>query len=245
MKRSRHSRSESGAHSRKIRAILRVIAFDIYGTLIDLDGMASHLEEVFGAQAKEAALLWRGKQIEFSFRRGLMQKYVSFDVCTAQALTYVSEHIGVPLGENVRRALLDAYLHLPAYPDVKPAFESLTNAGYTLMAATNGTERSVRVLLRHAELFRYFQTIFSVDSIQTFKPNPAVYEQLVHAANTSKKEIWFVSGNPWDVIGAKACGLKSVWLRRDAARIFDPWEFSPDLIVTSLEMLCDELARQE
>jgi 2-haloacid dehalogenase len=222
----------------------RVIAFDIYGTVIDPEGMAEHLEKAFGAEAKEATQLWREKQIEFSFRRALMRKYVNFDVCTAQALTYVSARLGVPLDDDDKRALLDSYLHLPAFPDVKIALESLRDAGYTLVALTNGTEKSVRALLTHAALIQYFEAIVSADTIQTFKPNPAVYEHLVQSVKRPKETLWLISSNPWDVIGAKSYGLKAAWLQRNPSRIFDPWEFSPDVTVNSLEKLRHELPQQ-
>jgi 2-haloalkanoic acid dehalogenase type II len=242
---STSSRGKQGKSSlSRKRVAPRVIAFDIYGTIIDTDGMAAHLENRFGARAKEAARVWREKQIEFSFRRALMRKYVNFDTCTAQALTYVSKQMDVNLDENDKLALLDSYLRLPAFPDVKSALESLTQARCRLVALTNGTEKSVRALLSHADLIQYFHSIVSVDSIQTFKPNPDVYEHLVRSVRRPKEDIWLVSSNSWDVIGAKAHGLKSVWLQRGPARMFDPWEFSPDLIVTSLEKLRHEM-RQE
>ena len=240
-----HTRSRPPHQSRKVRPVPEVVAFDIYGTVIDTDGMAAHLEKAFGAKAQEATRLWREKQLEFSFRRGLMRKYVNFDVCTAQALTYVTERMRVHLNERDRGVLLDSYLRLPAFPDVKPALESLRDAGYTLMALTNGPEKSIRALLCHAGLILYFEAIISVDEIMTFKPNPAVYEHLVRSVRRPKEKVWLVSGNPWDVIGAKAYGLKSVWLQRDPARIFDPWEFLPDVIVTSMEKLCADLPRQK
>jgi len=140
--------------------------------------------------------------------------------------------------------LLDAYLRLPAFPDVKTAFESLRDAGYMLVALTNGTEKSVRALLHHAGLIPHFEAIVTVDLIKTFKPSPAVYAHLVRSVGRPEQKIWFVSSNLWDVIGAKAYGLKSVWLQRDPTSIFDPWEYSPEVIVTSLEKLSDEL-RQE
>jgi 2-haloacid dehalogenase len=240
---SMHWSPMSSAQSGKGQAPLRVIAFDIYGTAIDPEGMAEHLEKAFGAQAKEATRLWREKQIEFSFRRAVMRKYVNFDVCTAQALTYVGARLGVNLDDDDKRSLLDSYLRLPAFPDVRTAFELLTNAGYALVALTNGTEKSVRTLLQHAGLIQYLETIISADTVQTFKPNPVVYEHLVRSVNRPRENIWLVSSNPWDVIGAKAYGLKAVWLQRDPSRIFDPWEFSPDVTVNSLEKLNDELSK--
>jgi len=223
----------------------RVIAFDIYGTVIDPQGMSEHLKKAFGEQAREATRLWREKQVEFSFRRALMRKYVNFDVCTAQALDYVSARLGVNLGDDDKRALLSLYLRLPAFSDVKTAFESLKHDGYMLVALTNGTEKSVRILLEQAGLIQYLEAIISTDTIQTFKPNPAVYEHLVRSVKRPKDNVWLVSSNAWDVIGAKAYGLKTAWLRRDPASIFDPWEFSPDLMIDSLEKLRDGLHQQE
>jgi 2-haloacid dehalogenase len=50
------------------------LAFDIYGTLVDPHAMEVHLEPLFGSQAKKASETWRDKQIEYSFRRALMER---------------------------------------------------------------------------------------------------------------------------------------------------------------------------
>lgn len=223
----------------------RVIALDVYGTLIDVGAMELCLEKSFGARAKEASRLWREKQIEFSFRRGLMRKYADFDVCTQEALTYVSQHMAVRFNEREKRALLAGYLRLPAFPGVKNALRKLKERGDTVVALTNGTERSVRAVLRHADIIQFCDSVISVETIRTFKPDPAVYEHLVRIVGRPKEMIWLVSSNPWDVIGGKACGLKAVWLQRDSARTFDPWEFPPDVTVGSLEKLCDELPQKD
>lgn len=223
--------------------VSQVIAFDIYGTIINLDGMVPHLETVFGARAQEASQLWREKQVEYSFRRALMRTYVDFDICTAQALTYISLRMGVSLKDEEKRKLLHAYLRLPVFPDVNEALKSLENAGHTLVALTNGTENSVRSLLDRCALTSHLKAIISVETIETFKPNPAVYRHLVRRVRKPKKKVWLVSSNPWDVIGAKAYGLKCVWLRRSPAHIFDSWEFSPDIVITALGELCHELPR--
>ena len=62
------------------------IAFDVYGTLIDTTGIVAALDARLGAQAGAFSDLWRAKQLEYSFRRGLMQNYRDFSVCTRQAL---------------------------------------------------------------------------------------------------------------------------------------------------------------
>jgi 2-haloacid dehalogenase len=226
------------------RGAPRVIAFDLYGTLVDPRATVGPLATLFGERAEEAASLWREKQIEFSFRRALMRAYVDFSVCTAQALLHVSDRMGVHLDEPAKRILLDAYRRLPAFPDVTAALQSLTAAGHTLVVLTNATEQSARALLHHAELIRFFETIITVDTIQTFKPNPAVYELLVNCVQQPKEKVWLVSANPWDVIGARAFGMKSAWVQRDPSHHFDPWEWAPDVTVANLGQLCDRLPPQ-
>jgi 2-haloacid dehalogenase len=216
-----------------------VIALDVYGTLVDPGGMALRLGRTFGSRAQSAAQLWREKQLEFTFRRALMRRYQDFDTCTLQALRYVSAALNVTLDPSEEHALLDAYLHLPAFTDARDGLAMLKRAGYRLVALTNGTERSARTVLQNAGLGEYLEAVLSVDRIATFKPDPAVYAlvQTLHG----KEPAWLVSGNPFDVIGAKASGLKAAWLRRDPQRIFDPWEFAPDVVVRNLEELCEKL----
>ena len=63
---------------------MATIAFDVHGTLIDTDGVVSRLREWIGSQADVFSQTWRSKQLEYSFRRGLMRRYENFAVCTRQ-----------------------------------------------------------------------------------------------------------------------------------------------------------------
>jgi 2-haloacid dehalogenase len=68
-----------------------------------------------------------------------------------------------------------------------------------------------------------------------------VYELLVAELRVPKETVWLISSNPFDVIGAKACGLRTAWVQRDRKRVFDPWEYEPDLVVHGLAELQDIL----
>jgi 2-haloacid dehalogenase len=196
----------------------------------------AHLES-----GREASELWRGKQLEYSWRRALMKRYVDFNQCTAQALRYVHAQFGIALSEETLKELMEKYLKLPAYGDVPAALELLAGRGYRIMACSNGTEIAVRSLLEHARVLKFFSGIVSVDPIHTFKPDPAVYEHLAAEARSAKVNIWLISSNAFDVIGAKACGLRAAWVRRDMKRVFDPWEFEADVVVRGLGELTDRL----
>ncbi|HWF12272.1 MAG TPA: haloacid dehalogenase type II [Candidatus Acidoferrales bacterium] len=218
-----------------------VLAFDVYGTLIDPLQMEEHLRPAFGEKAREASELWRSKQIEYSFRRGLMKKYAPFDVCTAQALRYVSTQLGISISEEAHARLMTKYLELPAYPDVTSTLDELAAQGFVITACSNGTENAVRTSLDHAGILSRFSKIVSVDPLRTFKPDPAVYEYLVAELHARRDLVWLISSNPFDVIGARACGLRTAWVQRDSKRVFDPWEFEPDLTVHGLAELPGEL----
>jgi 2-haloacid dehalogenase len=220
---------------------LPVLGFDVYGTLINPFGIEEHLQPAFGDRAKKAAELWRDKQLEFAFRRALMQKYQNFNVCTAQALSYVSAQLDVPLSERDQVALLEQYLHLPLYPDASGGLGMLRDRDFKLLAFSNGTAETVRGLLEWNGIAQYFSGIVSVDELQTFKPDPIVYEHFVEHVRMPSDRVWLISSNPFDVIGAKACGLRAAWVQRDLAQVFDPWEFSPDMVVDSLEELAARL----
>jgi len=153
----------------------------------------------------------------------------------------VSAQLGVPLSDEDHSNLLSKYLKLPAYPDVTSALSEIAAQDIQIAACSNGTERAVRQLLDHAGILPRFSKIVSVDPIRTFKPDPAVYEYLVQELRARRDSVWLVSSNPFDVIGARACGLRTAWVQRDPKRIFDPWEFEPDMIVHSLAELPEKM----
>lgn len=221
---------------------MAAIGFDIYGTLVDPLEMQRHLRGLLGEQAEPFAALWREKQLEYTFRRGLMRRYISFDRCTAQALQYVVRALGVDVSEADQARLLARYQELQAFPDAIPAVESVKAAGHTAVAFSNGVEATVRTLLDHAGILPHLDAVISVDDVRTFKPDPAVYAYLARRASHPMGETWLVSGNPFDVIGAKAAGLRAAWVRRNPDTVFDPWGIDPDLIVTDLRAVAAHIA---
>src|SRR5271154_2857307 len=101
------------------------IAFDVYGTLVDPLAMANHLKSLVGDVAGRFAELWRTKQLEYSFRRGLMRSYRPFSVCTWESLLYTEKALGIILAEESRSALMEHYRSLPAFPDAAPGLASI------------------------------------------------------------------------------------------------------------------------
>ncbi len=221
------------------------LAFDVYGTLIDTQGIALALEPHCGDRAPAFAQAWREKQLEYSFRRGLMKHYVSFAICTGQALDHTCVRFGYRLTTVDREALLDAYQTLPAFQDAVEGLALAREMGFRLFAFSNGTAAAVDALLRHAGLREFFQGVVSVDDLCSFKPDPAVYAHFLRQAGATGGEAWMVSGNPFDVIGAQSAGLRAAWVRRSKEALFDPWGIEPTLTVSHLGELAARIRQTQ
>lgn len=217
------------------------LAFDVYGTLIDTHGVIEKLEHMVGADARAFSSSWRDKQLEYSFRRGLMQNYATFAVCTRDALDYTSDLFGAGLTTEQKRELLESYPSLPAFADVDEALTELQTAGLRLYAFSNGSAEAVDTLLTNAGIRDHFLGVVSCDDLRSFKPNPAVYAHFLRQANSTGAEAWLISGNPFDVIGAISSGMRGAWVRRSADAPFDSWGIEPTVVVSSLGELAAAL----
>ena len=219
----------------------KVLAFDIYGTLINTHGVVARLQEFIGDEAQNFSNVWRDKQLEYSYRRGLMGSYQHFGVCTSQALDYTDQFLKTNLNEAQKASLLAEYRVLPAFDDVVESLTRLKAAGHKMYGFSNGTADAVEGLLVHAGIRELFDGVVSVDPLQSFKPNPVIYEHMVTVGGASVDDTWLVSSNPFDVIGAVTIGMQAAWVQRSKSTIFDPWGVKPTTVVESLTELDEKL----
>lgn len=217
------------------------LAFDVYGTLINTHGVVTALEKHLGAKAPEFSSVWREKQLEYSFRRGLMQNYETFAVCTSNALDYTCSLLKKNLSQVGKKELLNIYKVLPPFDDVKEGLTLARKSGFRLFAFSNGSKDAVEMLLTKAEIRDFFLGVVSVDDLKSFKPNPAVYSHFLRKSGSTGSDAWLISGNPFDVIGAISAGMKGAWVQRSPEAIFDPWGIEPTITVQSLTELADRI----
>jgi 2-haloacid dehalogenase len=218
------------------------LAFDIYGTLINPHGVVDELSRHVGERAQEFSNVWREKQLEYSFRRGLMGRYENFPTCTRHALDYSDSLLQTGLEESAKDALMRVYRELPAYDDVPASLQALDDAGFRMFGFSNGVADDVSGLLQHAGIEGYFEGVVSVDTIATFKPDPRVYRHFIEVAATDADHCWLVSSNAFDVIGAVSAGMKAAWLRRSSSVVFDPWGIDPTCVIDGLDELIKEIS---
>ncbi len=218
---------------------MATLAFDVYGTLIDTYGMVDLLQRYIGEdKAMPFATLWRDKQLEYSFRRSMMNRYEPFYTCTTNALDYCINAFNVSITRDQHFSLVKKYQNLPVYKDVVASLESLCDrSDLALYALTNGPHEDVEKLFEDNGINQYFRDIVSVDEIGKYKPDPAVYRHFVERSDAQAEDCWLISGNAFDVLGAVNAGLNSVWIRRSELQLFDSWGGRPTHTIQSLAEL--------
>jgi len=213
------------------------LVFDAYGTLYDVHSVVRRCETCFPGKGTALSQLWRAKQLEYTWQRSLMQRYVPFSQVTREALAYACAALGLELSVERMEALLSEYLRLEPFPEVPAALERLKMKRAIL---SNGSPDLLDLLVRNSGL--RFDAVLSVDELKVYKPAPQVYELAVRRLKVAKERIGFVSSNCWDALGAKSYGFKVFWINRGGAPL-DRLGFAPDAQVKSLAELADEVLR--
>jgi 2-haloacid dehalogenase len=212
----------------------KVLAFDVYGTLINTSGICYLLKEICAEKADLMIEMWRNKQLEYSFRQTAMGIYKGFSYCTETALEYTCEYHKLVLTDKQKTNLLQAYNELPVFDDVKSSLTALKN-DYELYAFSNGESENLQILLDYNKLTKYFNDVVSVEAQKQFKPSPKVYAHFNEHTNTRKENTYLVSSNSFDIIGAAYFGFKTIYLQRNEKSVLDPWGIEPDYVIKSLE----------
>lgn len=211
---------------------VRALVFDAYGTLFDPFAVKIRAEELFPGNGAALSQLWRAKQLEYSWLRTLMGRYENFWKITEDALIFACRSLKLSCDELQRKQLMQVYLRLPAFPEVKPALEQLNHLPLSILS--NGTPEMLEPLVAANGLAHFFQNIFSVDTLKMFKPRPEVYQFAVTSLGLPKEAIGFVSSNYWDIAGATSFGFRTYWLNRHSV--------VPEDLGTTPTAICTNLA---
>lgn len=214
---------------------IEAFVFDAYGTLFDVNGVAALSEALLPGHGAALSKLWRAKQLEYSWLASLMSgpHYArpDFRALTAQALDYALAALLLPLEDNNRDELLDAYLTLPPFADARATLAQI--APRPRLILSNGTLEMLQPLVANSGLADVIDEVLSVEAAGVFKPSPRVYELAVARLRLGPGRIAFVSANGWDAAGAKAFGFTTFWINRDGLPI-ERHAPTPDYIIGSL-----------
>ena len=191
---------------------IRAVVFDAYGTLYDVQSVRRLATELCGDRGELITQLWRLKQLEYTWLRGLMQAYEDFSVVTRDSLDFALDRAGVPATPAIRDRLMKSYLDLDPYPETLQALKSLTE--YKLAILSNGSPEMLDLLVEASGVRSLLDEVISVDQAKSYKPDPRCYELAPRALGVAKHEVLFVSSNGFDVAGAKRFGFHVAWVER-------------------------------
>jgi 2-haloacid dehalogenase len=215
---------------------LRAYIFDAYGTLFDVHSVIHTEGHGIPGDLTALSQLWRKRQVEFTWRRALMQRYENFWHVTGESLEAALAELQIDSTDFQRAKLIEAYLSPRTFPEVPSALDQLK--GFPLAILSNGTPNMLKAAVEFNGLAARFAHILSVDTLKTYKPSPAVYALGPQALGIPAEEILFISANAWDAAGAKSFGYRTCWCNRSNAAP-DVLGFAPDITIRRL----DELTR--
>jgi 2-haloacid dehalogenase len=217
---------------------IEAIVFDAYGTLFDLDSFASDAEELHRGKGKEISRIVRQKQVEFVMTRTILGKYVNYEVLTRNAIEFALKETGIVRTDRAVDELFLKFQDLKPYKDAVGALSDLDELGLKVAVLSNGTDAMLEKLMEHAELTLLSEGIISIDEAKAYKPSAKAYLYGQNDLEISEKEkVFYISGNTWDVAGAKAFGFLVGWINRTKQPLFDEgfYDFRPDFEFSSLE----------
>ena len=167
---------------------------------------------------------------------------------TRKSLLHALAEHNVGLSEQDTQKLMEAYDSLSPFPDVNPALKRLENSpNIECVVFSNGTKSMVTNSVHKAHNLNtsVFKDLITVDFVRAFKPAPEVYKFLAQKVDRVGHEsrLWLVSSNPFDVVGARACGLRVAWVDRTGHGWQDELAQGPTVIVNSLGEVVDFLQK--
>lgn len=228
----------------RLRGEVRVVAFDLYDTLLDREtvlepALAGVLE---GAGLDDDPAVFLRRYLAMHFRDSLIDAllpsaHTAFAVLTRRALTYRIEQAGADPDPEAIETVVEAWRDLSPYPDVDAALAELAGE-YDLVGLSNGDPEML------AAVEPSFETpltdVISVAAAGAYKPHPAPYRLLCDRHGVEPDDVLFVSAHTFDLVGAKAVGMYGAFLNRHA-NPFGGWPQRPDLVVEGIDGLVASL----
>ncbi|KAJ5774488.1 hypothetical protein N7457_009384 [Penicillium paradoxum] len=180
-----------------------------------------------------------------------MGHYEDFSAITRHSLQHALAENSEQLSDVNIEDIMQAYDSLSTFADVNPALAHIaTDPTIRAVIFSNGTKTMVsnsvlqsKDLSPHASVFK---DIVTVDEVRQYKPAKASYEHLAKQTDTNPSQmskLWLISGNPFDIVRARATGMQAIWIDRAGTGWADAAipNLQPTAIVHSLEHITDKI----
>jgi 2-haloacid dehalogenase len=214
---------------------IKACVFDAYGTLFDVNSAARTAEDSLGDKWQPLAELWRLKQLQYTWLRGLAGHHEDFWQVTGDALDFAMSTLHIE-DTALRSRLINLYLALSAYPEVPDTLKRLKAAGMKLAILSNGAPAMLAAATANAGIAESFDAVLSAEEVKVYKPHSSVYQLACDRLDVEAGRVCFLSSNGWDAYSAKAFGFRVLWcnrLRQEPERIPE----TPDAQIATLAKL--------
>jgi len=193
---------------------IEACVFDAYGTLFDFNNAAARCKDDLDGKWEQFSALWRTKQMEYTWLRSLMGDYhVDFWEVTGAGLDFALGSLGFD-DPALRKRLMNLYLELETFPEVKDMLKRLKDAGMKTAILSNGSPSMLEAAAKNAGIDDLLDELLSVESVGVYKPHPSVYKLTVDWAGSPAETICYQSSNAWDAYCSAAYGYQVVWINR-------------------------------
>ncbi|MCY3872628.1 MAG: haloacid dehalogenase type II [Gemmatimonadetes bacterium] len=225
---------------------VQALTFDLFGTILDLGGsltpfIADMLREK-GADttAEQFWQQWRYRQRLEQFQDTIMMLgHGGYLETVRRAFVYVLALNKIEMSKEEVQTFLACWQELSPFPEVRAGLEKLA-VRYKLVGLSNGDPAFLDHLAKNRIQWN-FDDVISVTTMGAFKPHPAVYRRAAQILGLEVGECMMVSANSFDVVGARACGLRGAYVNRYNL----PYEDSPyrtDVTVADFTELAEAIA---
>src|ERR1700737_3714439 len=107
---------------------VKACVFDAYGTLFDFGAAARSCRDVLGDSTDKLTVLWREKQLQYTWLRAAQGRHADFWQVTGDALDFSLETLMLAQ-PGLRDRLMELYLTLDTFPEVHDVLRQLKAAG--------------------------------------------------------------------------------------------------------------------
>ena len=194
---------------------LQVLAFDIFGTVVDWHGsIAQEMQQRYPQVDGDAfALAWRDGYAPAMARvmSGELP-WTLIDDLHRQILDTILPQFGLAhLGEPERGQLNHVWHRLAAWPDVVAGLTRL-KAKYIVCTLSNGNLNLLTRLSKQAAL--PWDCILSAETFHAYKPDPRTYGGVARVFDVAPAQVMLVATHHDDLAAARACGLRTAYIER-------------------------------
>jgi len=225
---------------------IKVLAFDQYGTIVDMQkGLTEAVtpflrQKGWAGKPDSFVTWWRRTHFENSMIDALCDRgHTPYREIGQRAVSHVMDRCGIAYTQDEVRRLVAEIEKLKPFPDVVAALERLRAAGYKLAILSNGDRDMLAAAGPHIG-FR-FDHVISVEEAGTFKPHWKTYAKAAEIVGEQPAGILFVANHALDCIGAKSCGMRTAFIDR-RKRPFGHTPHQPDLVFADFAELAAALA---